>query len=155
VHYLNNNPSQEAYIIIVDDDQDDCALFRDCFQHLNWHHQVKTVTDAETLLALLDATPDESLLPTLIVLDYCLPRLAGETALILLKNEERYKRIPIVMYSISMTDQKEKQLLAIGANRCLQKPVTLDGMYKLAAELIALSQTLYYAYPQKVNLSIY
>lgn len=149
MHHLNNNPSQEAYTIIVDDDHDDCALFQDCFQHLNWHHQVKTFTDAESLLALLDATPDERLLPTLIVLDYNLPRLAGEKALMLLKKDKRYKQIPIVMYSISMTDQKEIQLRELGANRCRQKPVTIDGMHKFTAELIELSQTTHCVYPQK------
>lgn len=133
---LNNNTIKEPYIIIVDNDRDDRALILDCFQHLNWDHHVKLLNDADALFELLDATPDSKLLPTLIVLDCNLPLLGGETALMLLDKDVRYKHIPVAMYSASMTEMKEKQLLAIGAQFCRKKPVTIDGMHWLVVELM-------------------
>lgn len=147
--HIHNNHLPEAHIIIVDDNESDCALLQDCFQHLNWHHQVKTLRGSETLLALLDATPHRNLLPTLIVLDCNLTPLGGETVLMLLSKDEQYKHIPVVMYSNSMTTQKEQQLHALGAAHCYRKPITVDGMLQLAEELVHFTQHAFNSQPQE------
>lgn len=139
--HLNKNTIQEPYIIIVDNDFDDCVLILDCLKHLNWHHHVKIVNDADTMLEILDTTPDSKLLPTLIVLDYNLPRLGGETTLMLLKKDERFKHIPVAVYSTSMNNRIEKQLLTLGANNCYKKPLTIDGMHWLLVEFNELAHS--------------
>jgi len=77
------------------------------------------------LFALLDATPNKKLLPTLIVLDDNLPHLDGEKTLILLKRDPHYKHIPVVMYATSMNIQKELRLLLLGACFAVENPLLL------------------------------
>jgi CheY-like chemotaxis protein len=131
-----------VYLIIVDDDHDDCALVQSFFESLDWHHHVKTLTEPDSLFSLLGAVPSPSLLPTVIVLDYNMPRLGGQTLLMLLKRDARYKNIAVVMLSTSMTKRKEGELLHLGAHFCRQKPNTIAGMHQLLAELQAFALSL-------------
>ncbi|ANE50431.1 response regulator [Flavisolibacter tropicus] len=143
---LNTNTLQEPHIIIVDNDPDDNARFLNCFQHLNWHHQVKMLNDADALFELLDNTPHLNLLPTLIVLDYNLPRLGGETTLILLKKDKRFQSIPVVLFTTSISDRMEKQLLSLGALLCIRKPKTIDGIHWQVVELMELAKAQFHSH---------
>jgi CheY-like chemotaxis protein len=126
---LSLNP--EAYLIIVEDDQDDRALLMDVFVSLNWAHHVKILQNSDELLDLLENTPHPSLFPTLILLDYNMPALSGEATLLILKKEERYQHIPVCIFSTVMDHRREKLLKVLGAYNCRQKPSTVEGLREL------------------------
>lgn len=101
------------------------------------------LSDGEELFDFLQKIKMPESLPTLIILDYNLPRLGGEATLVLLKKDPRYKNIPVVLYSTSMTAQKEIDLLSMGANYCRKKPLTMDGINQLVKELIEFARVLH------------
>lgn len=138
---LNYNTAQEPHIIIVDDNPDAGSLFLSCFQHVNWHHQVKILHDTETLFTLLNKVPDPNLLPTLIILDYKTDHWNEEATLMLLKEDSRFQQIPIALFATSVTKRMQKQLLSLGARLCIKKPTTIDGMHGQVEELIALAKS--------------
>jgi CheY-like chemotaxis protein len=128
--------STYPYLILVEDDPDDQEIMVETATHLQQQLSIKMLADGEELFDLLDGISDPKDLPALIVLDFNLPRLGGEATLVLLKKDPRYKKIPVVIYSTSMTPEKEHDLLQFGANFCRKKPSTIDGIHHLIGEFI-------------------
>lgn len=68
--------------------------------------------------------------PDLILLDLMLPKLDGYKVCRLLKFDERYKHIPILMLT-AKTQEKDKETgLETGANEYLTKPFDMDELMK-------------------------
>lgn len=66
--------------------------------------------------------------PDLIILDLMLPKLDGYKVCRLLKFDERYKHIPIIMLT-AKTQEKDKILgMETGANEYLTKPFEIDEL---------------------------
>ena len=126
----------DPYLIIVEDDLDDQELIMDVCKRAAFNGRVKMLGDGDQLFELLDGITEINRLPTLIVLDYNLPRLGGEATLVLLKKDARFKNIPVVIYSTTMTQEKEHQLLSLGANFCRRKPLTINGVSLMIGEFI-------------------
>ncbi|MCX8118579.1 MAG: response regulator [Desulfobacterota bacterium] len=68
--------------------------------------------------------------PDLILLDLMLPKLDGYKVCRLLKFDERYKHIPILMLT-AKTQEKDKAMgLETGANEYITKPFDMDELIK-------------------------
>lgn len=66
--------------------------------------------------------------PDLIILDLMLPKLDGYKVCRLLKFDERYKHIPILMLT-AKTQEKDKMLgIETGANEYITKPFEIDEL---------------------------
>ena len=66
--------------------------------------------------------------PDLVLLDIMLPKLDGYKVCRLLKFDERYKHIPIIMLT-AKTQEKDKTLgVETGANEYITKPFDMDGL---------------------------
>jgi CheY-like chemotaxis protein len=132
----------KPYLIIVEDDPDDQEIMLETISRMNQRFSVHMLGDGDELFDLLDTTSDPNRFPTLIVLDYNLPRLGGEATLVLIKKDPCYRSIPVVLYSTGMTVEKEHDLLGLGANFCRKKPSSIDGINRLVGELIAFAHSL-------------
>lgn len=62
-------------------------------------------------------------LPALILLDLKLPRIDGMELLRRIRNDERTRRLPVVILTTSGERQDIAQSYDLGANSCLRKPV--------------------------------
>ena len=60
--------------------------------------------------------------PDLIVLDLMLPRLNGYEVCTMLKQDARYQRIPIVLFTAKTQDKDEKLGMECGADAYVRKP---------------------------------
>ena len=73
--------------------------------------------------------------PDLIILDLMLPKMDGYKVCRMLKFDEKYKSIPIVMFSARAQEEDEKMGMEVGADDYVTKPfdpkVLLDKIQKL------------------------
>lgn len=60
--------------------------------------------------------------PELIVLDIMLPKLNGYEVCTMLKQDTRYQKIPILMFTAKAQEKDEKLGLECGANAYMRKP---------------------------------
>jgi len=135
---------KEGYLVIVEDDADDRLLLQQVFNDLKWEQQVMILNGSEALLYLLEAIPNNSLLPSLIVLDYNMPPLSGEATLLMLKKDKRFEHIPVSIYSTCMDHRRENLLKVLGAFSCRKKPDTIAGLKELMFEYKRFAQQLWY-----------
>jgi len=69
----------------------------------------------------LDAIVDEINFPKLIVLDLNMPILNGIETFRQLKNNTRYKDIPVIVYTTSVHETEREQCLEMGASDFIKK----------------------------------
>jgi CheY-like chemotaxis protein len=116
-------PQLEGFLIIVEDDAEDRALLRQVFAELDSAEDVILLSDSDQLMDLLESIPSKNQLPSLIVLDYNMPALSGESTLLILKEDDRFKHIPVSIYSSTMNKRRELffrcwVLLIAGKSQC-------------------------------------
>jgi len=102
-------------VLVVDDEADLVRILQFGLQSIGYH--VETASDGQEALKKA-----REMKPDIILLDLMLPKLDGYKVCRLLKFDERYKNIPIII--LSARTQEGDQLLAMemGANRFITKP---------------------------------
>lgn len=120
-------------LFIVDDDEDDINLFVEAVNEIDKTMECFKAKNGEDALARLDAL---EMLPDVIFLDLNMPRMNGRETLERLKASDRYKHIPVVIYSTSNAEQDKADTKNLGASDYLTKPDSFTDL------CIALARTI-------------
>lgn len=75
--------------------------------------------------------------PDLIILDLMLPKIDGYKVCRMLKFDEKYKNIPIVMFTARAQESDEKLGLEVGADAYIVKPFEPEMLLGKIAELLS------------------
>ena len=118
-------------VLLADDNPDDQSFIRDAFSYVNANVRLEIVDNGHDLLQNLKLIPDKEL-PSLIVLDYNMPKINGAEVLQALLKEQRYKSIPKIMLSTSFYQTHIDNCIKIGADGYLIKPDNLFAWKKIA-----------------------
>lgn len=127
-------------ILIVEDDQDDRVIIDEAFQEIGYIAEVKKFDRGQALLKYLEQA-DSSLYPSLIVLDNSLPGLDVQHLLPLLKEDPRYKSIPVVIYSGTVSGSRKELLKDLGAYSIIEKGLTMQSVVNIAQELKQIAES--------------
>jgi CheY-like chemotaxis protein len=120
-------PEPRPYILLIDDDSDDLEMFSSELEKKGL--RVKTFDSSTNALFYLKLMFDIQQLPSLIIMDYNMPKRNGYQVLQLIKDNKDTKNIPVVMYSTSMSAILKTQLGDAGALHCFNKPWTTKELY--------------------------
>ena len=120
-------------ILLVEDDPNDELLALRSFRKSQINGEVIVVRDGAAALDYLFGTGthagrDLSVMPSRIILDLSLPKLNGLEVLRRIKADPRTQHIPVVMLTGSDHQVVTDQTLVHGAEACLMKPVTSEGL---------------------------
>jgi CheY-like chemotaxis protein len=133
---MNKIPQSKPTIYIVDDDSDDSALLIKAIEQITDEHDLEIFSNGKSLIKLLDGIPEEEL-PCLIVLDYNMPGLNGKEVLNYLQNDDRYRRIPKIIYTTSDSRTDKAEFLSLGVNEYLTKASTFQGILNSAKIMLS------------------
>jgi DNA-binding response OmpR family regulator len=122
-----------ATILLVEDDPNDADLAMRAFRKAGVRATIDHVTDGEQALTyLLDpARP----LPTLVLLDWKLPKLGGLDVLRSIRASDRTKRLPVVVMTSSRESQDVAAAYDSGANSFVCKPIPADDFAAATREI--------------------
>ncbi|HEY0742015.1 MAG TPA: response regulator [Chryseosolibacter sp.] len=118
--------SNDIRILVVDDDKEDHLILEEYFSESGIHENVKFVENGLRAIEYLEGISEDAALPKLIVLDLNMPLLTGSQTLLQLKQNNRFKNIPVIIYSTSESDNEKRKCLSFGAIDYLVKPVTME-----------------------------
>ena len=113
-----------SQILVVDDDHEDHMMLLEYFKTSGNEHQVKFMQNGKEAIKYLEEISNDSLLPKLIVLDLNMPILNGTQTLINIKQNARFKDIPVIIYSTSDNESEKRKCLNFGALEYVVKPFT-------------------------------
>jgi CheY-like chemotaxis protein len=122
-------------ILLADDNPDDHTFIRDAFTYVNANVELKILGSGQELLQQLKFVRDEDL-PSLIVLDYNMPKMNGAEVLKVLLKEERFRHIPKIILSTSYFQDHIDHCINIGADGYLIKPDNLFSWQKIALNML-------------------
>lgn len=118
-------------LLIVDDDTDDRNLFIEAVKEVDDTIVCMEAKDGQQALEMLNNM--DSALPDFIFLDLRMPRYNGEKCLLEIKNNERLKNIPVIIYTTSKNVEESKQLKSLGACHFMTKPRNAEEIYYLVS----------------------
>jgi CheY-like chemotaxis protein len=110
-------------ILVADDDTDDIALLKYAFREAGISNPVSFVDDGEELLFFLRTADSEGgSMPHLVFMDLNMPKIGGHEALRLIKENPKWRSIPVLVFSTSDYKDDIKQVYELGAASYIIKP---------------------------------
>ncbi len=120
---------------LVDDDRDDTELFADALKDIDLSIEFNYALNCDGLTAVLH---QENINPQIIFLDINMPGMTGWQCLESIKNGERTKDIPVIMYSTSSAILDGRKAIQRGAIGFYEKPTRFEWL-KEFLEMVAVS----------------
>ena len=125
-----------ATIMLIDDDADDRELFGEALQRVAPHIHFESASGGQMAFELLESKKQH--LPELIFLDINMPVIDGWKCLSVLKSNEAFKHIPVIIYSTSAPDGAREAAIRLGALSYVLKPSQFNELKQLLARVVAL-----------------
>src|SRR4029078_2965727 len=101
-------PHTRPFVMLIDDDTDDLESMSSSLEVENI--RVKKFNSGIRAMIYLSLLSSDIELPSLIIMDYNMPKCNGQQILLLIKKRKDLKNIPVVMYSTLFSDDHKKRL---------------------------------------------
>ena len=123
-------------VLLADDDEDDCLLFGEALSEISLSTQLTTVHNGEHLIDLL--TTQNAGLPDVLFLDLNMPRKNGWQCLEEIKQNEKLKKLSVVIISTSFQQEVADQLHEKGARHYIRKPNNFAQLKKVIQQVLSI-----------------
>jgi len=122
-------------IMLAEDDEDDKWIFTEIMKGLAANSNIlfDAVDNGLLIIQALENNPE---LPDLVILDQNMPQLNGKETLELIKKNDRFRHIPVVIYSTYNDSRLSKECIDIGATQIVTKPDTYEGFREMIEMLV-------------------
>lgn len=124
-------------ILLVEDDPADVELTRETMADAKVVTNLHVVGDGREALAFLRREGNYARVPRpdLILLDLNLPRMDGRTFLREIREDDRFKSIPVVVLTTSQAEEDIVKSYRLGANCYITKPVGLTEFSRVVSAI--------------------
>ena len=121
-------------ILYAEDDLDDLMMVRQAFEPHDHIEVLHAANGLETLQRLHELN-EKNLQPCLVILDINMPKMDGRETLEEMKKNEKFKHIPVVMFSTSSSHQ-DKQFAQLWGVELITKPLHYGDLEYIAKQFI-------------------
>ena len=118
--------------LLIDDDPDDHEIFKMALSEISERIACKTATDGEDGLQTLHKGEEN---PDYIFLDLNMPRMDGKECLREIRKVDRYKDVPVIIYSTSIALSDMAETKKLSANGYIVKQPRLELLVKKLKEV--------------------
>lgn len=123
-------------ILYVDDDPDDTELFVEVVKERHPEFTVKAANNGFEAIKQLHKGKSNHELPCLIIMDINMPIFNGKDAMLQIKRDSQFKRIPIVMFTTSPKQPDDNIFREHGVD-IIQKPASYDLLKTVVEDLLS------------------
>ncbi|MBA9074231.1 CheY-like chemotaxis protein [Flavobacterium gossypii] len=110
---------EKLKIYLADDDKDDREIFQEAFNEINSGNDLRIFNNGLEVIDFLNANDE---IPDIIFLDLNMPLMSGIETLRIIRGNERYGSLSVVIYSTSSSERDIEDTLSAGANIYINKP---------------------------------
>jgi CheY-like chemotaxis protein len=121
------------FILLVDDDIDDCELFTEIVHDIDSSSHVISLHNGIEALKFLNN--QDSPMPDMIFLDINMPKMNGKQVFVTLQKDERLSHTPVIIYSTSIPEKEADYYASCGVS-CLVKPSTYQTLREALINII-------------------
>ena len=130
-------------ILVVDDDQVDIMTIKRALRENDIQNDILTATNGEKAIDVLE---HESKKPNIILLDVNMPKMNGIEFLKVIKRDQRYKNIPVVVLTSSKEMEDIRQSFELGVAGYMVKPIDYLDFHLLIKKIIQYWEMSEFAY---------
>jgi CheY-like chemotaxis protein len=131
---MKETASSKRLVLYADDDTDDLFFVRDILSVYS-DIDIKTFLDGGQILTYIERFPSSEKTPCLIILDINMPVVNGKEVLFRLREMERFKNIPIIMFTTSSYSFDQEFAEKYKAE-FIVKPLHIDQMRDVAESFL-------------------
>jgi CheY-like chemotaxis protein len=128
--------SQNFHILLADDDEADCLLFKEALEELPVSAHLTIVHNGEQVIEEL--TKKGNKLPDVLFLDLNMPRKNGFAALGEIKRSRKLEDLPVIIFSTSSELGTIKNVYRDAAHYYICKPVDFQQLKRAIYEALTL-----------------
>jgi CheY-like chemotaxis protein len=123
----------DKIIMIIDDDPDDKDLFVEIVNEIDPEYSCVWGTDGLDGIRKLTQLPT---LPKYIFLDLNMPRMNGKQCLVEIKRDQKFKHIPVIIFSTSKLESDIIESKKLGASFYMTKPSLFHELRDAVSHLL-------------------
>jgi CheY-like chemotaxis protein len=123
-------------LLLVDDDVDDCILFKDAIAETGLHATIEVAHEGEKIMQLFNTRAER--LPHLIFLDLNMPKVSGADCLREIRRASYLNGIPVIIFTNSMNEWDIEETFSRGANLYIQKPTNYQSLVSILSKVLLL-----------------
>jgi len=127
------NPYFMKRVVVAEDNLADQELIRLTFEAVDPEYQVVVCSDGEELLKYLQTSDPSDF--QFLLLDLNMPRVSGKEVLSRLNSEDRFRTLPVIVFSSSVNGSDIIHCYSQGANAYVRKPVDLNDYQTTIASI--------------------
>ena len=133
---ITSTETPSKFILLGEDDSDDQEMLKEVFESIDTSFILFFVNNGSEVLSALEKFRDDQM-PCLIVLDYNMPGLNGADILRELGTNERYAKIPKIVWSTSTSEKFRSLCMELGAVDYVIKPNNIIDLEKTARYMLS------------------
>jgi two-component system, response regulator len=126
-------------ILLVDDSENDVKLIKAALEEAHFGNEIVVAEDGEEALDFLykrgKFADDKSEDPVFILLDIKMPLMDGIEVLKIIRADDAFNKIPVIMLTSSRDSHDLKECYDSGANSFVVKPVNINDFMEVVKEL--------------------
>jgi len=131
--------TEKLFILIAEDDADDRFLFKAAFEEKGYKDRIEFVENGielwKALQDISEKSPKDKAYPSFILLDLNMPKKDGREVLREIKQHAEFRKIPVVVFTTTNSENEVKRCYELGANTYVVKPVSFDSLLKVVEEI--------------------
>lgn len=128
----------KSFILVAEDDADDRYLMKTALAETGITEEVKYVENGVEVINYLESISEENgetNYPKFILLDLNMPKMDGREVLKMVKSNDLYRKIPVIVFSTTKNQLEVKRCYDLGANTYIVKPVSYDTLVATIREI--------------------
>jgi CheY-like chemotaxis protein len=122
-------------ILLVEDNEGDIVLTTEAFEESKIANLMKVIRDGKGVIDFFESLDDKETVPDLVLLDINLPKMSGHEVLLYIKNNEKYKHIPVIMLTTSSSEKDVLLSYQSHVNCYITKPIDVTDFMKAVTQI--------------------
>jgi CheY-like chemotaxis protein len=122
-------------ILLVEDNEGDILLTTEALEESKIINKINVMRDGKAAVNFFETLNSKNDYPDLVLLDVNLPKMSGHEVLNYIKNNEKYKRIPVIMLTTSSSEKDIMQSYNSHVNCYITKPIDVADFVTAIAKV--------------------
>lgn len=122
-------------ILLIEDNEGDILLTREAFEESKIVNKIIVIKDGKEAINFFETLTSKEDVPHIVLLDINLPKMSGHEVLMYIKNNERFKSIPVIMLTTSSSEKDILQSYKNHVNCYITKPIDVADFMKAIAKI--------------------
>ena len=122
-------------ILLIEDNEGDIMLTTEAFEESKIVNSITAIRDGEKAINYFKTLTNKEDIPHLVLLDVNLPKINGHEVLAYIKNNERFKSIPVIMLTTSSSEKDVLKSYKNHVNCYITKPIDLSDFMQAITKI--------------------